>query len=92
MKFHAPSFLMGVGVTAAAFAARARLRPVAVEMGALGAHLGRLGRTLIERRREDIEDLRAEVEERLRDRIRAAAGGAGRGGNGAAKEAAHARI
>jgi hypothetical protein len=91
MKFHAPSFLMGVGLTAAAVAARGRLRPVAVEIGALGVHLGRLGRTLIERRREDIEDLRAEVAERLRERVQTAAHGAPWGGNGAVKEGSNAR-
>jgi hypothetical protein len=91
MKFHAPSFLLGVGLTAAAVAARGRLRPVVVEVGALGVHLGRLGRTLLEQRREEIEDLRAEVEERLRERIHTAAHGAHWGGNGAAKEATHAR-
>jgi thioredoxin reductase len=72
MKFHTPSFLLGVGLTSAAFAARARLRPVVVEVAALGVHLGRLARGLVERQREDVEDLWAEVEERVRDRARAA--------------------
>jgi hypothetical protein len=70
MRFHAPSFLLGVGVTAAAVAARTRLRPVAVELSALGLHLTRLGRSLAERRREDLEDLWAEVEARVRARVR----------------------
>ncbi len=68
MRFHAPSFLLGVGVTAAAVASRARLRPVAVELSALGIHLGRLGRSLVERRREDFEDLWAVAAARLRAR------------------------
>jgi hypothetical protein len=72
MKFHAPSFLLGVGVTSAVFAARARLRPVVVEISALGLHLGRLGRGLWEREREGLEDLWAEVEERVRERGSAA--------------------
>jgi hypothetical protein len=70
MKFHPPSFLLGVGVTAAYVATRTRLRPVAVELSALGLYLARLGRSLIERQREDLEDLWAEVEERVRERAR----------------------
>jgi hypothetical protein len=68
MRFHVPSFLLGVGVTAALVKTRARLRPVAVEVTALGTHLARLARALVEREREDLEDLWAEVEERLRER------------------------
>lgn len=70
MRFHAGSFLLGVGLTAATMAARERLRPVAVEVGALGLHFARLGRTLVERRREGFEDLWAEVEERAREHAR----------------------
>jgi hypothetical protein len=68
MKFHPPSFLLGVGLTAAAMSARPRLRPVAVEIGALAVHLARLGRGLVERQREEVEDLWAEVEGRVRAR------------------------
>jgi hypothetical protein len=68
MKFHPPSFLLGVGLTAAAMSARSRLRPVAVEVGALAVHLARLGRGLVEREREEVEDLWAEVEDRVRAR------------------------
>jgi hypothetical protein len=71
MRFHAPSFLLGVGVTATVVVTRDRLRPVAVELGALGLHLGRLGRSLVEREREELEDLWAEVEARVRERVRA---------------------
>lgn len=70
MRFHAPSFLLGVGVTAGFMAARSRLHPVAVELSALGLHLARMGRSLAERKREDLEDLWAEVEERVRERAR----------------------
>jgi hypothetical protein len=70
MKFHAPSFLLGVGVTATFMATRSRLHPVFVELSALGLHLTRLGRSLVERKREDLEDLWAEVEERVRARAR----------------------
>jgi hypothetical protein len=92
MKFHVPSFLLGVGVTAAAVASRARLRPVAVEVTALGLHLGRQARSIAERRREEVEDFWAEVEERVRGRARAGEAGerggeprAPLGGNGAAR-------
>lgn len=71
MKFHAPSFLLGVGVTTAAFSARARIWPVMVEISALGVHLSRLGRGLYERQRENIEDLWAEVEARVHEQGRA---------------------
>lgn len=69
MKFHAPSFLLGVGLTSAFVSTRGRLRPVFVELSALGLHLGRLGRSLAGRQREDLEDLWAEVEERVRARV-----------------------
>lgn len=74
MKFHMPSFLLGVGVASAAFSARGRLRPVVVELSALGVHLARLGRGVIERQRESAEDLWAEVEQRVRDRAHEARG------------------
>jgi hypothetical protein len=72
MRFHTPSFLLGVGVTTAAFTARARLRPVVVELSSLGLHFARLGRGLVERQRENLEDLWAEVEERVHERGREA--------------------
>jgi hypothetical protein len=70
MKFHAPSFLLGVGVTATFVGTRSRLHPVAVELSALGLHLARMARSLVERKREDLEDLWAEVEERVRQHAR----------------------
>jgi hypothetical protein len=70
MRFHVPSFLLGVGVTATVVATRVRLHPIAVEVAALGVHLGRLARGLTERRREDLEDFWAEVEQRVRLRDR----------------------
>jgi len=79
MKFHAPSFLLGVGVTAAFVATRTRLRPVAVELAALGTHLGRVARGIAERQREDLEDLWAEVGERVRVRAREGRKAAARG-------------
>jgi hypothetical protein len=68
MNFHTPSFLLGVGVAVAVMSTRERLRPVVVELSALGVHLGRLGRAIVERQWEHVEDLWAEVGERVRDR------------------------
>ena len=89
MRFDAPSFLLGVGVAAAVVAARTRLRPVAVELGALGLHLGREARSRVERQREEFEDLWAEVEERVRERVREERRRAPFGGNGQARAHAH---
>jgi hypothetical protein len=89
MKFHAPSFLLGAAVTSAVWASRGRLRPVVVEISALGVHLGRIGRSIAGRQREDLEDLWAEVEDRLRARDHEAAErrAAAHTGNGAAARA-----
>lgn len=65
-KFHPASFVLGVGSAVALMAAGKRLRPVFVELAALGVHLGRLGLTLLERERENIDDLWAEVQDRAR--------------------------
>jgi hypothetical protein len=72
IKFHAPSFVAGAVAAVVFMKARGRLHPVAVELGSLGVHLGRLARSLAERQIEDLEDLWAEMEERLRERARAA--------------------
>ena len=70
MRFHTPSFLLGVAVTASGMLARERLRPVAVEVGALALHVSRLVRGLLAREREEAEDLFAEIQERVRQRAR----------------------
>ncbi len=72
MKFHPPSFALGVGTAVLLMGKKQHLRPVVVEIAALGLHLGKLGLGLIERQREHVEDLFAEVTER----VPAAAGGA----------------
>jgi hypothetical protein len=84
MKFHPPSFALGVGTAVVVMGAKKHLRPVVVELAALGVHIGRLGLSLVERQREHAEDLWAEVAARVRRRGEAAAGSAARGGNGAA--------
>jgi hypothetical protein len=71
MKFHPPSFVMGVAGAAAVVASAKRLRPVIVEIASLGLHFARLGRAVIERQRESAEDLWAEVEDKARQRGRA---------------------
>jgi hypothetical protein len=80
MKFHPPSFVLGFGTAVAIGATRKRLRPAIVEIAALGVHLGRLGRAVVERQREHAEDLWAEVEERVRHKARGARRVAGTNG------------
>ncbi|WP_437602182.1 hypothetical protein [Sorangium sp. So ce590] len=75
MRFHPPSFALGVGSAVLLMGKKQHLRPVVVEIAALGLHLGRLGLALVERQREHAEDLWAEVTERVRHK----AGGAVRG-------------
>jgi len=66
MKFHPPSFLLGFASAIVIAATHKRLRPAVVEIAALGVHLGRLARGVVERQREHAEDLWAEVDERVR--------------------------
>ena len=73
MKFHFPSFLLGFGSAAVCIGAKDVLRPVVIELGALGLHVGRVGRALVLRQRERVEDLWAEVEDRARRRARGGA-------------------
>ncbi|WP_437561782.1 hypothetical protein [Sorangium sp. So ce542] len=75
MRFHPPSFALGVGSAVLLMGKKQHLRPVVVEIAALGLHLGRLGLALVERQREHAEDLWAEIA----DRARRKAGGAERG-------------
>ena len=56
MRFHPPSFALGVGSAVLLMGKKQHLRPVVVEIAALGVHLGRLGLALIERQREHAED------------------------------------
>lgn len=70
MKFHLPSYLLGVASAAAFNATRHRVRPVLVETLVLGKIFVRTGRALFERQRENLEDLWAEIDERVRERLR----------------------
>jgi hypothetical protein len=68
MRFHPPSFVLGLGSAVVVMGAKQHLRPVFVELAALGVHLGRLGLALLERQREHAEDLWAEIGDRVRRR------------------------
>lgn len=68
MKFHTPSFLLGFSSATVLALTGKRLKPIAVELGALGLHLGRLAWGVIERQRETIEDTWAEMENRAHER------------------------
>lgn len=70
MKFHTPSFLMGFASATVIAVTGKRLKPVAVELGALGLHLAHLAWGVAERQREHVEDLWAEIAERTRERQR----------------------
>lgn len=74
MKFHTPSFLTGFACATVIAMTGKRLKPVAVELGALGLHLGHLGWGVVERQREHIEDLWAEIEQRTHERWHIGAG------------------
>jgi hypothetical protein len=68
MKFHTPSFLMGFASATVLAVTSKRLKPIAVELGALGMHLGHLAWGVVERQREYVEDMWAEIENRTRER------------------------
>jgi hypothetical protein len=70
MKFHLPSFLIGVGSATLARALAPRLRPVVVELGAVWLQMLQLSRGLLERQRETGEDLWAEVQHRAKERAK----------------------
>ncbi len=70
MKFHLPSYVMGVASVLAAVGARRRLRPVAVEVAAVGTVLAKSAWAIVEQQREWLEDLLAEVDERVSQRLR----------------------
>ncbi len=74
MKFHTPSFLIGIAIAAGAVVTRERLRPIAIEVGALALQLSRLAYGLVARQREEVEDLVAAIDERVRERLRTSKG------------------
>jgi hypothetical protein len=70
MRFSASSFVIGAATATAVIAARDRLRPVVVELAALGVHFAHVARSIALRQREHGEDLIAEIKERVRARER----------------------
>jgi hypothetical protein len=70
VRFHVPSYLLGVASATTVMALPKRFRPVLVEAAALGQVVIRTGRTLIERQREAVDDLWAEITERATQRMK----------------------
>jgi len=67
---HGPSIAIGASVAwMLAFAAK-RLRPVAVEIGALAVDLAKMARATIELQREHIDDFLSEVHHRSAEHAR----------------------
>jgi hypothetical protein len=71
MNVHGPSMALGFSIAlVTAFAAR-RLRPVAVELGALAIEMAKMGRATIELQREALEDFFCDVQVRSAEQARA---------------------
>lgn len=70
MNVHGPSIALGFSIAlVAAFAAK-RLRPVAVELGALAVEMAKMGRAAVELQREAIEDFLCDVQVRSAEQAR----------------------
>src|SRR5262249_53550310 len=70
VRFHLPSYLLGVLSAAAADEVRGRFRPVIVESAAVASVVWIRCREVVERQKENIEDLWADVHDRARDKMR----------------------
>ena len=70
MKIHGPSIALGFSAGLLVVWAARRLRPVAVELGALSIELAKMAHALVELQRESVEDFVFEVERRSVDRAR----------------------
>jgi len=70
MKFHLPSFLLGVATGAGGTALSHRLRPVMVEIATGCYRIYDAALYRIARAREDASDLLAEARARARDQLR----------------------
>lgn len=64
MNFHWPSFLLGFGSGVATALLADRLRPVWVEIGAMAYRAFEGAGTMLERGREEVEDILAEARHR----------------------------
>jgi hypothetical protein len=69
MKFHLPSFALGVVAGASGAALAPRLRPLALEVATTWYRLADATLLRVARGRETISDLLAEAKARARDRI-----------------------
>jgi hypothetical protein len=70
MKFHLPSYILGLVSGLALRGARERMRPVIVELASVATAFSKIGWGVVERQREWVEDLWAEVDERVRQRFK----------------------
>lgn len=70
MKFHLPSFLLGVATGAGGSALAPRLRPVAVELATGCYRVYDAAMLRIARGRENLSDLLAEARARARDGLK----------------------
>jgi hypothetical protein len=69
MKFHLPSYILGVATGLAVQGAREKLRPAMVELGTVALEVSKIAWSVVERQREWLEDLWAELDERVRERF-----------------------
>jgi hypothetical protein len=70
MNMHGPSLALGFsGALAVALAAR-RLRPVAIELGAVAIEVAKMGRAALEIQRENLEDFFCDIEVRVTERAK----------------------
>lgn len=70
MIVHGPSVAIGVSVALVLTFAARRLRPVAVEVGALALDLARMARAAIELQRENLDDFWCDVQHRSAEQAR----------------------
>jgi hypothetical protein len=70
MRFHLPSYLLGVLTAVAADEVRGRFRPVVVESAAVASVVWIRLREVFERQKENVEDLWADVHDLARDKMR----------------------
>jgi hypothetical protein len=71
MRFHLPSFMLGVATGASGAALAPRLRPLVLEIATGYYRIFDAAMLRIARGRENLSDLAAEARSRARDRLRA---------------------
>jgi hypothetical protein len=85
MLFHFPSYALGLATGLVASGVRDRLRPVLLEAAAVTTTFSKIGWAVVERQREWIEDLWADVQERVAERLRSDKTSNGHSAEGAAR-------